>query len=82
MKAGPLCVLACQWCNMPEFWEWVESTTHGGTTGNAKDAAAFVRKLCEVDSRKDLDTDVLAGRVFHASIRQPFMAWQAAKVAA
>lgn len=85
MKSGPLCILACQWCNLPEFLEWMKSTTHAGVfwpAENAKDAAEFVKELCEVDSRKCLDTDVFAGRVFHASIRAPFMAWQAKKVAA
>lgn len=84
MKSGPLCILACQWCKLPEFWEWAKNTTHCGLlwhVENAKDAAEFIKELCEVDSRKCLDSDVLAGRVFHASIRQPFMAWQAAKVA-
>ncbi len=85
MKSGPLCILACQWCELPAFWAWVNFATHPivfNPIENAKDAAAFVRELCEIDSRKDLDNDVLAGRVFHASIRQPFMAWQAAKVPA
>ena len=63
----------------------MKSTTHAGIfwpADNAEDAAAFVCELCEVDSRKDLDTDVLAGRVFHACIRQPFMVWQAKRVPA
>ena len=83
MKSGPLCILACQWCNLPEFWEWAKNTTHCGQrwqVENSKDAADFVKELCEVDSRKYLDFDVLARQVFHASIRQPFKAWQAKKV--
>lgn len=85
MKSGPLCILACQWCNLPEFWEWVNFATHPiffNPIENSKDAAKFVKELCEVDSRKCLDSDVLAGRVFHASIRTPFMVWRAEKVAA
>jgi hypothetical protein len=85
MKPGPLCILACQWCNLPEFWEWVNFAMHPivfNPIENSKDAAAFVKELCEVDSRKDLDTDVLAGRVFQDCIRKPFMAWQAKKVPA
>lgn len=42
---------------------------------NSKDAANFVKELCEINSRKELDTDILAGRVFQASIREPYMKW-------
>ena len=56
----------------------MRSTTHAGVfwpAENSKDAANFVKELCEIDSRKELDTDILAGRVFQASIREPYMKW-------
>lgn len=77
-KPGPLCILACRWCNDPKFLTWMRSTTHAGVlwpAENFKDAAEFVKELCEIGSRKELDTDILAGQVFKKSIREPYMKW-------
>lgn len=75
MKSGPLCILACQWCNLPAFWEW-------SGVANAEGAQRFILRKCGVDSRKRLDHNITAGRLFQRDIRTPFMAWQAAKVPA
>lgn len=69
MKAGPLCILACQWCNLPEFWEWAGVVDAAG-------AKQFILKKCGVDSRKQLDDNYVLARGFCREIRLPFMAWR------
>lgn len=75
MKSGPLCILACRWCNLPEFWEW-------SGVANSEGAKRFILQKCGVDSRKQLDENYVSARGFSREIRNPFMVWQAAKVAA
>lgn len=85
MKPGPLCILACQWCNLPEFWAWINATKHcsgSWTVTNAGQANTFLKETFGLDSRKELDADATIQRQFHEVIRQPFMAWQAARVTA
>ena len=80
MKAGPLCVLACRWCAMPEFWAWVNSCIQPGDgfqVSSKEDAAEFIKKNCSISSRKDLDLVPSAAMTFGIQIRTPFMAWQA-----
>lgn len=70
MKPGPLCILACQWCNLPAFWVWAD-------VANAEGAKRFVLQKCGVDSRLQLDDNYVLARGFFREIRRPFMAWQA-----
>lgn len=65
---GPLCREACDYCAMPEFWEWVGAA-------NAEDAKAYIVDMAGVTSRKDLDTNERARDAFVAHIRTPFMRW-------
>ena len=84
-KPGPLCILACQWCNLPEFWEWINATDFDGVRHyipGKNEAAEFLQKTCKITSRKDLDLIKSSAVVFEVKVRKPFMAWQAAKVAA
>ena len=68
---GPLCMLAVQWCRMPEFWRWLE-TDPENSARSEMGAAACVKSLCEVESRKDIDGNPDAERRFHSQIRGPF----------
>ena len=81
-KGGALSKLAGVWCQRPEFWEWINSTTHGGIFWHAHDmidAANFVREICEVASRADLDHYDNAAENFHSLIRGPFSKYMQAK---
>lgn len=81
-KGGPLSKLAGMWCNDPEFYNWINSTTHEGImwpTHTSKDAADFVRELCEIESRADLDHDAYAAERFNRLIRGPYSKWLMAR---
>lgn len=40
--------------------------------------ADYIRQVCRVESRRDLDSDVRAASVFDREIRSPFMEWSRA----
>lgn len=65
-KPGPLCILACRWCFMRKFWDWSGVQSHDAAKNE-------ILRICEIDSRKDLDTDVHASARFNTQIRKPFM---------
>ena len=68
IKGGPLAQLAGQWCGSSRFWEWAE-------VSNENDARLFVVNKCGVLSRKELDHNESAARIFHNEIRTPFSNW-------
>lgn len=73
-----LALLAVQWCQMPEFWEWLNGWSFGPSRGNVasqEGAAYLVKYWCNVESRKELETNKSAARIFNDEIRIPFMAW-------
>lgn len=72
---GPLCREACDLCDLPEFQRWVGLITNDYAAG-AVQARLWILRVCDVDSRKDLDTDRKAGQVFISNIRMGFMRWQ------
>ncbi|CAB3644159.1 hypothetical protein [Trinickia soli] len=39
-------------------------------------AAAFIRTVCEIESRRELATDIEAQQRFHKFLRRPFLAWR------
>ena len=51
---GPICREAVNLCKLEEFWDWV-----GDRVGQASEEAsrAYILAKCEVESRKELDTD-------------------------
>ena len=75
---GPLCMLAVQWCRMPEFWAWLE-TDPDNAARSEHGAASCVQAMCEVESRKELDTNPEAAARFHRMIRGPFTKYMQAK---
>jgi hypothetical protein len=80
-KGGEWAKLAGMWCNDPDFWEWINSTTHEGIFWDVKndiDAAVLIRELCLIQSRAELDHDRGARHLFSDRIRMPFMAWMKA----
>lgn len=75
-KPGPLCVMACNFCEDPIFWRWIY-TFHSTNAENAEDAKDFILHFCCIESRKELDSNVKAAEAFHKYIRGPFLAWKA-----
>lgn len=75
---GPLCMLAVQWCRDPMFWQWLE-TDPANSAHSEQSASACVMSICEIDSRRELDSDPEAAGLFHKEIRGPYSKWLAAK---
>ena len=65
-KTGQLCLLAIQLCKNHEFWEWT------GVAESEQRAKEFILTVCEIQSRKELDTNEDAAEKFHRLIRIPF----------
>ncbi len=74
---GPLCRLAIQWSSDAEFEQWIRRTFVVTST-----PAEWIKAVCGVDSRKDIDGGGDATARFHRDIRAPFMAWRARNAAA
>lgn len=61
----------------PEFREYVRQHNVPPRIVNVDEAAHFIRTVCEIESRRELESDVGAQRRFHSRIRKPFVAWRA-----
>jgi len=63
-------------CNEPEFWTFLENLERVNfPIGNKDEAAYWVRKLCGVESRAEIDNDPEAAERFHRLIRGPYAKW-------
>ncbi len=71
-KVGPLCREAVGYCEMPEFRLWINKTD-GSYIADAAEAKQWILELCGVTTRKYLDSDLAAARVFKEAVRIPFM---------
>ncbi|MBU9579597.1 hypothetical protein KTE26_14275 [Ralstonia mannitolilytica] len=58
----------------PLFRAWLEDLAHQPIT--VDDAAEFIRLACQVDSRKQIDGNPEAARLFHSIVRRPFIEWR------
>lgn len=68
-RIGALCLLACQWSNNEDFWTFAD-------VFNEESAKQFILAACEIESRKELDTNPKAAENFEKFIRKPFMRYQ------
>ncbi|WP_322997933.1 hypothetical protein [Castellaniella sp.] len=75
-KGGELARLAGQLCQNPAFQAFVPECADGLSV--EENAAAWIRKVCEVSSRAELDHSVAAAFRFHERVRKPFLAREAA----
>lgn len=81
-KGGEWAKLAGMWSTDPDFHQWVNSTTHNGIywdIQNDFDAAGFIREICDIRSRAELDHNAEALAAFNDLIRFPFMKWMQAR---
>lgn len=60
----------------PQFREWVAQWMVPPREVDVDTAAAFIRTVCEVESRRELATDTEAQQRFHKFLRKPFLAWR------
>lgn len=70
-KGGPLAKLSGMWSNDPEFWAWL-ATIHPSNAWNQDTSARYIKNLCGVESRAELDHDEDAAALFHEHIRAKF----------
>lgn len=67
---GDLCWRAVQWCKEPEFIDFLNRQEPG--IDSEHDASAYIKRVCGVQSRKELDTNPEARILFNARIRGPY----------
>jgi len=60
----------------PEFRTWVAQWMVPPREVDVDTAAAFIRTVCEIDSRRELATDTEAQQRFHKFLRRPFCDWR------
>lgn len=70
-KGGPIAKLAGIWSADPEFWAWLKSE-HQHQEWNAETSAEYIRGLCGIESRAELDHNPEAEALFHTYIRANF----------
>ena len=72
-QLGDACYRTVLWCNEPSFWDFIILKYPDFERIKSKDEAAlFVKWLCDVKSRKELDTNPEANKTWHREIRQPY----------
>lgn len=80
LKGGPLAKLAGILCNEPEFQAWLLRTfrmdIRDMNLSASEHAAKTIRSQCQIASRRELDHDARAARIFHEQIREPYLASQ------
>ncbi|GAD20936.1 hypothetical protein [Acidovorax sp. MR-S7] len=69
-RLGDLAWRAVQWCKEPEFIDFLSLQEPG--IDSEHDAAAYIKRVCGVQSRKELDTSPAARTAFNQHIRGPY----------
>ena len=70
---GDACYRTVLWCNEPSFWDFLtEAYPDCEKVQSSLFAAFLVRWACNVESRKELDTDPEANKIWNREIRQPY----------
>lgn len=74
---GPLCKWLVMRCAESEFWKFLAEDFRLGKAApkSAEECSVVVKSLLMIDSRKEIDADPEAGKVFHELIRQPYQKW-------
>lgn len=67
-KGGALAKLAGMWCNDAHFQQWSLCPT-------PEEAANWIRNVCAIGSRAELDSNETAAMRFQEMIRLPYMAY-------
>ena len=72
-RLGDLAWRAVQWCKEPEFQKWVAFRCQciEAAVGE-QEAKEFIQLKCGIESRKELDTNAEAAKLFNQHIRGPY----------
>ena len=82
-RIGQYCMQAVELCRDTRFWDWVAFATLRAELISSETAAVdYVKRVCGLESRKDLDTDDEARQRFDVRLFRPFNSWLAHKRAA
>lgn len=76
-KGGPLAKWAGILCGDPKFWAWA-NRSESELMAVASDTGArnYICSKCGVSSRRELDHNPKAARIFREQIMQPFDTWK------
>lgn len=72
-RTGPLCREAVGYCQLPAFQQWIHARADLQGEPSEQSAKDTILAWCNVESRKELDADGIAGEAFVKSIRVPFL---------
>lgn len=76
-KGAALSRAAAMMCNGAKFQRWVVSRVGAAPecVSAQQHAAQYVRDVCGITSRAELDHNAAAAALFHTAIRIPFVEW-------
>ncbi len=76
-KGAALSRAAAMMCNGAKFQRWVVSRIGAAPEGvpASQHAAQYVRDMCGIASRAELDHNATAATLFHEAVRKPFVKW-------
>lgn len=76
-KGAALSRTAAMMCSGAKFQRWVVSRIGAVPEGVApsQHAAQYVRDMCGIASRAQLDHEAQAATLFHEAVRKPFVKW-------
>lgn len=80
-KISGLTLLAVEWCKEPRFWKWINELKTINyfdkpfIATSELEAKFFVQSVCEISSRKEINTNPQAAAIFQQEIRGPYMQW-------
>lgn len=76
-KGAALSRAAAMMCNGAKFQRWVVSRIGAAPEGVSpgQHAAQYVRDMCGITSRAELDHSATAATLFHEAVRKPFVKW-------
>ena len=76
-KGAALSRAAAMMCNGAKFQRWVVSRIGAAPEGvsPSQHAAQYVRDVCGITSRAELDHNAQAETLFHEAVRKPFVKW-------
>lgn len=76
-KGAALSRAAAMMCNGAKFQRWVVSRIGAAPDGvsASQHAAQYVRGVCGITSRSQLDHNAKAASLFHEAVRKPFLKW-------
>ena len=75
-KGGPLAKWAGILCSDTKFWVWCNTHAALPPVFDEEQARLFITRACDISSRRELDHNPKAARIFREQIMQPFDTWK------